>query len=99
MNHLDDFIKLIHNNILFDNIINEYCNLIQTYVYTNFKYICNYHNINIHNNRLYFDKLLSSIFSYISIHIIYYYQYIIEYGYIMHYLHIGNIILFIILLI
>jgi NADH-quinone oxidoreductase subunit L len=67
--------------------------------YYNYNKLHSFYFINIHNNRLYFDKLLSSLVSLLSVHIIYYYQFIIEYGFVMHYLHITNLILFFILLI
>ena len=67
--------------------------------YYNYKNNYSFYFINIHNNRLYFDKLFSSIFTFFSIHIIYYFQFILEYGFVMHYLHISNLILFLLLLI
>uniref|UniRef100_UPI002FE4FADE ND5 n=1 Tax=Euglena gracilis TaxID=3039 RepID=UPI002FE4FADE len=67
--------------------------------YYNYNYNHTLYIFNIHNNRLYIDKLLSSFMSIFSIHIIYYFQFILEYGFIMHYLHITNIIIFLIFLI
>ena len=63
------------------------------YTYNNTLYI-----INIHNNRLYMEKLIGSIVSYISGNIIYYWIFMLEYGFVMHYMFIVNIILFAVLL-
>ena len=62
--------------------------------YYNYKHLNSFSFFNIHNNRLYFDKLISSFTSIISIHVIYYFQFILEYGFVMHYLHITNLIIF-----
>ena len=66
--------------------------------YYNYKNNYSFYFINIHNNRLYFDKLFSSIFTFFSIHIIYYFQFILEYGFIINYFHISNLLLLLILL-
>ena len=66
--------------------------------YYNYKHLNSFSFFNIHNNRLYFDKLISSFTSIISIHVIYYFQFILEYGFVMHYLHITNLIMFLLLL-
>ena len=56
--------------------------------YYNYKNNYSFYFINIHNNRLYFDKLFSNITTYISINVIYYFQFILEYGFVINYLHI-----------
>ena len=66
--------------------------------YYNYKHFHSFYFINIHNNRLYFDKLFANITTYISINVIYYFQFILEYGFVINYLHISNLLLFLILL-
>ncbi len=63
------------------------------YTYNNSLYI-----MNIHNNRLYMDKIISSIITNISSSIIYRIIFVLEYGFVMHYIFIVNIILFVLLL-
>lgn len=53
---------------------------------------------NIHNNRLYMDKIIASITSYFSIQFIYSFSFLLEYGYIMNYIHLSNLVLFTILI-
>jgi NADH-quinone oxidoreductase subunit L len=64
------------------------------YTYNNSLYI-----MNIHNNRLYMDKIISSIITNISSSIIYRIIFVLEYGFVMHYIFIVNIILFVLLLV
>lgn len=64
------------------------------YTYNNSLYI-----MNIHNNRLYMDKIISSIITNISSSIIYRIIFVLEYGFYMHYIFIVNIILFVLLLV
>jgi NADH-quinone oxidoreductase subunit L len=66
--------------------------------YYNYKHFHSFYFINIHNNRLYFDKLFSNISTYISVNVIYYFQFILEYGFVINYLHIANLLLFLLLL-
>ena len=61
--------------------------------YYNYRNMKSFYFFHIHNNRLYMDKLISSIFSYFSVHILYYFQFLLEYGFIMYFLFFSNIIL------
>lgn len=91
-------ISIMHNISLIDpfsiiiliGMILSYYN----YTYKNSIYI-----ININNNRLNMDKIISSIVSYISSSIIYRYIFVLEYGFLMHYMFIINIVLILLLLI
>jgi NADH-quinone oxidoreductase subunit L len=67
--------------------------------YYNYTYNNSIYIMNIHNNRLYMDKIISSIITNISSSIIYRIIFVLEYGFVMHYIFIVNIILFVLLLV
>lgn len=91
-------INIMHHISLFDPFsLLSLVGLILSYY--NYNNINTMYLFNIHNNRLYIDKLVSAFTSVLSIHIIYYSQFLLEYGFIMHYCHIINLFVFLLLLI
>lgn len=75
--------------LVFNNIVFELISLVGLILcYNRYRTSGNVYVINMHNNRLYIDKILSSVFSIFSIYVVYVYMLVIEYGFIMHYLNI-----------
>jgi NADH-quinone oxidoreductase subunit L len=86
-------INIIHHISFFDPF--SFLSLVGLLLsYANYNNLISFYFFNIHNNRLYFDKLISSFFSYFSVHILYFFQFFLEYGFFIHFFFFTFIFLF-----